>query len=219
MYKELIKSRQLVFDVGLNMGDKSEFFLQEGSKVVGFEPLVECFENAISRFRGNQNFTAENLALDNKKGHENIYLTSYHTISSMSQNFIDEVKKERFTGYEWSNSRLVQTDTLDNMIIKYGKPDYIKIDVEGFEYNVLQGLSESIDLISVEFNPELCSETEKCIEYVDSLNNGETLFNYIYRFDEDFKFGGWLTKKEILNYIKSINDFKFEFGDIFLKKK
>ena len=218
MYKDLLKPNNLVFDVGLNLGDKSEHFLKNGHKVVGFEPLVECFDHARKRFIDNSNFFAENIALDKKEGFEKIYLTSYHTISTMSEDFITEVKKERFKDYDWSNERIIKTNTLDNMIIKYGKPDYIKIDVEGYEYNVLSGLTTDIDLISIEFNPELCNKTIDCINYIDQLNGENTSFNYTYRFDEEFKFEKWLTKDEIFEYLKSINDFVFEFGDVFCRK-
>jgi hypothetical protein len=136
----------------------------------------------------------------------------------MSQKFIEESKKERFQGYNWNNQRKVQTDTLNNMIEKYGTPKFIKIDIEGFELNALKGLTKPINFISVEFNPELCENTIECIEYIDSLNDGNTLFNYGYRNDEDFKYNEWISKEIIIEYLKSINDFKFEFGDVYCKK-
>jgi FkbM family methyltransferase len=219
IYEQIINEGDLIFDVGLNVGDKSEIFLSLGAKVVGFEPQIECFYFATNKIGNNPNFKAENIALDKKKGSEKIYIASYHTISSMSEKFIIESKKERFPEYQWSNERLVQVDTLDNMIEKYGKPEYIKIDVEGYEFNVISGLSTPINLISIEFNAELCDETVKCIEYIDKLNNNETEFNYQYRVDENLKFDKWLSKNEILSYLTSVNDFKFEFGDVFCKIK
>jgi len=218
MYTEILKKGDLVFDVGLNLGDKSDLYLNLGCRVIGFEPLKECYESALERFRINPNFSAKNIALDKQKGFEKIYLASYHTISSMSQDFINEVKKERFKDYDWNHERIIQTDTLDNMISLYGKPNYIKIDVEGYEYNVLSGLTSQVGMISIEFNPELCEKTIMCIDYIDTLNNGDTKFNYVYRFDEHFKYESWVTKSEIIEYLSSINDYGFEFGDVFCKK-
>lgn len=215
IFESIIKKDDIVFDVGSNLGDKSEIFLSLGAKVIGFEPQLECCEYSIRRFI-NTNFLVENIGLDNKVGTEKIYIASYHTISSMSEKFIEESKKERFVEYSWNNQRIIKTDTLDNMIYKYGKPAFIKIDVEGYELNVLQGLSQPIDCISIEYNPELCESTIKCIEYICSLNN-ETIFNYGYRNDEYFKYNDWISKDEMISYLRSVNDFKFEFGDVYVK--
>ncbi len=217
IFESIIKKGGLVFDVGSNIGDKSDIFLNLGSRVVGFEPQHECFTHTINRFSNNDRFIVENLALDKKVGKETMYIASYHTISSMSEEFIKESKKERFAGYNWDNKREINTDTLDNMISKYGLPDFIKIDVEGYELNVLEGLTNKINFISIEFNPELCDNTISCIEYIDSLNEGSTLFNYGYRNDDDFKYNDWISKSEIIEYISSIDDFKFEFGDVYCK--
>ena len=42
--------------------------------------------------------------------------------------------------------------TLDAAIEHYGVPAYCKIDVEGWEFEVLRGLSQAVDLISLEFH-------------------------------------------------------------------
>ena len=40
MYKDLLKPNNLVFDVGLNLGDKSEHFLKNGIKLLDLNPLL-----------------------------------------------------------------------------------------------------------------------------------------------------------------------------------
>jgi len=217
IFENIIKNNDLVFDVGSNLGEKSEIFLSLGAKVVAFEPQFECYSHTLNNLSGNSNFFSENVGLDSKVGTEKIYIASYHTISSMSKKFIEESKKERFAGYNWNNERVINIDTLDNMISKYGKPSFIKIDVEGYELNVLKGLSTPIDFISIEFNPELCDVTLDCINYIDNLN-GKSLYNYGYRNEPEFKYDEWVSKDEIINYLKSVNDFKFEFGDVYCKK-
>lgn len=216
IFRNIVSENSLVFDVGCNIGDKSESFLKLGAKVVGFEPQVECFEYCKRRFVSVTNFDIENIALDDRQGLAEIHIATYHTISSMSKTFMNESKKERFSEFDWPTSRLVPTDTLDAMIKKWGIPQFIKIDVEGYELNVLKGLSQKIDCISIEFNPELKDNTILCIEYIHSLNSGNTLFNYCYRNDDFLKFD-WLEYEQIIDYIKSVNDFKFEFGDIYCK--
>src|SRR5690606_27243807 len=140
IFETLIHDSDLVFDVGANMGDKCEIFLNLNASVVAFEPQEECYLHALKRFEGNERFKCENVALGNKNGVNTIYIASYHTISSMSKKFIKKSGKERFPNYSWNSKREVRTDTLDQKIDEYGIPTFIKIDVEGYELMVLKGL-------------------------------------------------------------------------------
>lgn len=215
--KTILSKDNLIYDVGCNIGNKTNEYLKEKTKVICFEPQPNCVNHLNGIFKNNENVVVEPIGLDNKVGESIIYEASHNTISSMSEEFIETVKKERFKDYQWSRQIKIKTDTLDNMITKHGKPTYIKIDVEGYELNVLQGLTTQIDFISIEYTPELKKSTLDCIEYVDKLNNGKSLFNYGYREDKEFKFDEWLNKEEIINYISSVNDYVFEFGDIYIK--
>jgi FkbM family methyltransferase len=213
----ILKENYLIFDVGCNIGKKTNEYLKYNTKVVGFEPQPKCVKQLMNYFKNSNSVIIEPIGLDIKKGDSFIYEASHDTISSMSEEFIDIVKKERFSGYNWGNKISINVDTLDNMIKKHGKPNYIKIDVEGYELNVLKGLTTPIDVISIEFTPELCQISIDCINYIETIN-GNCIYNYGYREDKDFKFEKWISKDEILTYILSINDYKFEFGDIYIKK-
>lgn len=208
----------LIFDVGLNVGSKSEALLSRGAKVVGFEPQQNCLQKAMQKLSKFENFYAENVALSKEEGESYIYVSDADTLSSMSQEFIDKVKYMRFNGVKWNFfPDKVLTSTLDKMISKYGKPKYIKIDVEGYEYEVLQGLTEPVEYISIEFTPELYENSEKCLNYLDQLGKNNCTFNYIYRENDHFMFKEWLSLKEINYYLSCVDDFLYEFGDIFIK--
>jgi FkbM family methyltransferase len=212
----ILKEGYLVFDVGCNIGNKANEYLLHNTKVVGFEPQPNCINQLINRFKDNGNVIIEPIGLDSKKGNSFIYVASHDTISSMSEDFINTVKSERFNGYVWNEKVNINVDTLDNMILKYGTPNYIKIDVEGYELSVLKGLTKTIGVISIEFTPELCQSTIDCINYIDDLNQ-KSMYNYGYREDKHFKFNEWITKDEMINYLSSVNDFKIEFGDVYIK--
>ena len=155
----------LVFDVGLNVGNKSEYFLLQGARVVGFEPQEECFNKAIERLSKYPKFIGENIALSNEEGLSEIYISDSNTLTTMCEDFIEKTRNNRFYGVSWPTfPNPIYTTTLDKMILKYGKPEYIKIDVEGYEYQVLQGLTQKIKYISIEFVSELYHNSEKCIE-------------------------------------------------------
>jgi len=210
----------LIFDVGLNLGNKSNIYLSQGAKVIGFEPQEDCFNYAIDRFsfyKSIGNFRAENIALSDSIGVADFYRSPQHVLSSMSTEFIQESEKQRFKGSVWNTKIQVPTSTLDKQIKEYGRPKYIKIDVEGFEYNVLKGLTNPVEYISIEFTPELYSNSEKCIDYLDALNQGKCEYNYVYRENDHYYFDSWQNIESIKNYLSSVNDFVYEFGDIYIK--
>jgi hypothetical protein len=66
--------------------------------------------------------------------------------------------------------------TLDKLIEQFGIPSFIKIDVEGFEYEVIKGLSKPVKALSLEFTPEIIESTYKCINYLQQL--GKINLNY-----------------------------------------
>ncbi len=211
-------NNNLIFDIGLNVGNKSEIFLERGAKVIGFEPQEDCFNEAVKKLSRFKNFQAENIALSKDEGECEIYISNSHTLTSMSQEFINTVKNGRFNGVGWRFfPEVIYTSTIDKMIEKYGKPIYIKIDVEGYEYEVLQGLSQKINYISIEYTPELYKNSEKCIDYLHNISHGNCKFNYVYRENDHYMFNDWLTIYEIKNYLSNVNDFIYEFGDIFIR--
>jgi FkbM family methyltransferase len=207
-----INPGDLVFDVGCNIGDKAQTYLNMGAKVIGFEPQKKCANYAAFRF-GDMDFTMEPIALSNYKGNASLWESNAPTISSMSKQFIDTVKDGRFKEYSWGSEIKVNVDTLDNMIDKYGKPNYIKIDVEGYELNVLKGLTQPIPLISIEFTPELIENTLVCIEY---LGEGK-MYNYGSQNNNYYTFDEWVDKETITKYLESLKDYKIEFGDVYIK--
>lgn len=214
-----IKS-ELIFDIGLNLGDKTEYLLSQGARVIGFEPQKDCFNHAINRFSSYKSsgfFDAENIALSDTVGSADFYRSNAHTISTMSTKFIEETSKQRFANCMWSPKISVPTSTLDIAISKHGQPKYIKIDVEGFEYNVLKGLTSPVDYISIEFTPELYSNSEKCIDYLHDLYQGQCEYNYVYRENDHYYFDCWQNIESIKNYLSNVNDSVYEFGDIYIK--
>jgi hypothetical protein len=85
-------------------------------------------------------------------------ISDSHTLSSMSKAWIDSIKSSDIffvstQAFSWQKSSKVQVTTLNQLIKDYGNPSFCKIDVEGYEYKVLKGLSEPIKTISFEFTP------------------------------------------------------------------
>jgi len=176
-YATIIGPDDLVFDVGANIGQRADIFSQLSRKVVAFEPQPHCVRHLKSRFSFRRNVAIEPIALSDGEGETEIYEGSSHTLTSMSRKFINTVSQGMFKDYQWKGPMLVKTKSLDQMIALYGLPQLIKIDVEGFELSVLNGLSQPVPWVTFEHTPGLLDETEKCVRRMNQITD-RYRFNY-----------------------------------------
>lgn len=214
-YSQFIKKGDLCFDVGANIGDKTEIFLQLGAAVVAVEPQESCWRVLKRRFRNNDVYVVSK-ALDKCVGSKEFFIDRSHTISSMSRQWIDSVRKSgRFSTHKWNDKMIAETTTLDALIAEYGNPAFCKIDVEGFEFEVLQGLSQPIVAMSFEFVPEYLASVLNCVEHLSKL--GEMTFNYCLGDSTDFALSSWADADEIINVLNSLPNELTVQGDVYVR--
>lgn len=199
---DLIASDDLIFDVGAHVGEKSSTYIQNGAKVVCIEPQPDCFIKLQNRFSENSKVMLENVGLSSQVGHMDLYIcSSSNTISTFSKEFQNKSRHSE-RGYKWDRLITVPVTTLDNLIDKYGVPQFCKIDVENFEFEVLKGLTNQIPFISIEFHVELYQNAILCLDYLESL--GYKKFNFAAGECPNFVLSDWVSKqdliKEMLNY-------------------
>jgi FkbM family methyltransferase len=213
-YSRFISKNDLCFDIGANVGDKLDIFLRAGAKVVAVEPQESCWRVLKRRF--NKNVYIEPVALAAKPGSETLFVDSSTTISSVSKDWIKAVKQSgRFSNHKWAYKLSVQTTTLDNLIDKYGQPAFCKIDVEGAEFDVLQGLSRPIKVISFEFVSERIGPSLDCIDYLSNL--GKTEFNYYLGDATSFALPSWVNANEMKTILTLMNKSIENYGDIYVR--
>ena len=209
---KLLNSGDLFFDVGAHVGDKSKQFLNKKLKVIMIEPLPKCVEQLKLRFKNYQNIKILQKAVGGENGHKTLMINSkVPTLSTMS----DHWKKGRFSNQIWDNKILVEVITLDELIKTYGLPNYIKIDVEGFELDVLKGLTQKAGIISFEFTSEFLDKAINCLNYLQKI--GYDKFNF--SIGERRKFSSnWQNQINIIEVIKSeIKNDKLLWGDIYCR--
>jgi hypothetical protein len=113
---------------------------------------------------------------------------------------------------------MIEQTTIDNLIEKFGNPAFIKIDVEGYELEVLKGLSKETNLISFEYTvPEQTKKTIECINLFKLINKTIEC-NYSLGESMEFQLENWISDSDMINLIQSKN-FPTTVGDIYIKRK
>ncbi len=215
-YSQFVKSNDLVFDVGANIGNRTQPMLNIGAKIVAIEPQEKCYQILEKKF-GSQ-IEIIKMGLGEKEESKDFYIADAHTISSFSTEWIESVKKSRFKDYKWSEPIKIKMTTLDHLISNYGTPKFIKIDVEGFEYEVLKGLTQPIDIISFEYTvPEQTQNIFNCLNQIEKYNRNIEC-NFSTAESMEFSLIEWLSIDEFKNLIKSSEFISTGFGDLYVRK-
>ncbi len=201
-FSKFIKPNDLCFDIGANVGIHTRIFFELGAIVVAVEP-----QDCITYIPINKNIIKIQKALGESEGQKKMMISNVGTISSLSKEYIEAVSKSgRFppNSYTWNEEKIVEITTLDKLIEQYGTPFFIKIVVEGFEYQVIKGLSKPVNILSIRFTPELIEPTFQCIDYLSKL--GDIELNYSFGRNILFSSKEWITPKELIRIFSDYRD-------------
>jgi FkbM family methyltransferase len=162
LYRPFVPRGGLVFDIGANIGERTSIFLALGARIVAVEPQSDCSARLRQRF--GETIAIEQAAVGAEEGTADLLIASAHTISSLSPEWVAGVQESgRFSEHRWDEKVTVPVTTLDALIVRYGTPDFTKIDVEGYELAVLRGLSQPLPALSFEFDFELGEQRLMCV--------------------------------------------------------
>ncbi len=213
-YSNFIAPGDLCYDVGANVGNRTDIFLRLGARVVAIEPQSECLKELKRKFGINPNVVLIQAGLDEVGSEYGTILKSKQSgISSMSEEWIKSVKMSgRFSNENWSEREQIPVSTLDALISKYGLPSFCKIDVEGYELKVIRGLSNPIRTISFEFTPEIMEPAVGAVKHLESM--GPYQFNYSIGESMRLSLANWVDGQEIMSDLTSLKN-KTVFGDIY----
>jgi FkbM family methyltransferase len=133
IFKLFSSSQKIFWDIGTNYGYYPWVFVNENlfKKVICFEPNVDVFSRLKKSFDLNEQVILNNVGLGEfnesrtlKFNKSNSHLGSFNNLKSFNQNY---------------KTYIIPVYSIDYFRSIYGKPDILKIDVEGFEYDVLKG--------------------------------------------------------------------------------
>jgi FkbM family methyltransferase len=169
----------LIFDIGANRGHKTDIFLRLGARVVAVEPdesnqkiLRESF---LSYRIARKPVTIVGSAVSDESGVGTMWVDEPGSAkNTLNAKWVQTLQtdRERFGQTLQFGSRVeVKTVTLEELTQRYGRPFYVKIDVEGHEPSVLRGLHRPVPFVSFEVNlPEFKGEAAECVDLLHELS-------------------------------------------------
>jgi FkbM family methyltransferase len=204
LYGQFVARGTLVFDVGAHVGDRTASFRRLGARVVAVEPQPAFARllRLIYGWRGD--VTIEETAVGRETGSVRIMINSDNpTVSTASEEFISAARDAQgWDTQRWTRSHVVPVTTLDALIARHGVPSFIKIDVEGFEAEALQGLSQPVKALSFEFTTIQRAVALACIERCAAL--GLTRFKAALGESQSFSHHGWVDKATIARWLTDL---------------
>jgi FkbM family methyltransferase len=171
-YRPLVRSGDLVFDIGAHVGDRTRAFLRLGCRVVAVEPQPALSTLLKLMHLGNRHVKVVAAALSDGAASVKLAVnTKNPTVSTASADFIQAAKAGApgWEGQIWDRELQVRATTLDALIARHGMPAFVKIDVEGFEDRVLAGLSHAVPALSFEFTTHQKHVAFRTLERLRSL--------------------------------------------------
>lgn len=158
--KNLPKRLNLYIDVGAHNGEMAEIVLKQFiiKKLFLFEPNPDCIKN-LKKIK-KKNIKIFNYALGNieKKVYLNIgHISSMSTINKIENKSFYTFLKKILIGLFYLKKNIYKKKILIKQIPLFkilknnniNKIDFIKIDTEGYEYNVLKGLKRYLDVVNI----------------------------------------------------------------------
>jgi FkbM family methyltransferase len=200
-YSAFVRPGALVFDVGANVGTYSKMFLSLGASVVAVEPTPSLVKD-LQKIR---RLKVEGCALGDTDGILPLSVSKLSYLNSLIPDWEKQV-----AGTNGGQVVKVPVTTLDALIAKHGMPDFIKIDVEGYELKVLSGLSKVPKYVSFEFH---AADVETAIACINRLQG--CYFNYCLGEPGRLALPGWVGGSEMACLLRTLPKDWQQFGDIF----
>lgn len=215
-YALFIRPGAVCFDVGANLGNRTKVFLELGAHVVAIEPQQICVQTLQERFGDEKHLTIVQQALGAEPGSAELLISDIHTTSSLSRPWVERVTESgRFANRTWGETVTVSVTTLDHLIERHGVPAFVKIDVEGYEREVLRGLSQPVPALSFEFTPEFLEAALESIEHLNTL--GSPVFNYALGESMQLAQDAWVGGKELGDALRRLPKDTVTFGDVYAR--
>jgi FkbM family methyltransferase len=201
LYGSFMEPGDLAFDIGAHVGDRTRAWASLGARVVAIEPQADLAAWLRWLFKGRDDVQVVETALGADIGSATLQADPTNpTVSTLSGDWIAQVVEGGgFESVSWRASSQVAVTTLDRLIETYGEPAFCKIDVEGFEAEVLKGLSRPLKAVSIEFLPAVLDVAIEAVDLLEKL--GRYRYNVSFGESMSFELADWQSADRIKDWL------------------
>ena len=170
-YAGFIRPGDLCFDLGAHVGNRTGLWAALGARVVALEPQPYLMAYLQRKYGNSPSIILLQEAVGDASGTAVLHISPRNpTVATLSQQWMAAVKMDQsFVGVDWDERVEVPVTTLDSLIDRYGRPDFCKIDIEGYELEALRGLNMPLPRLSFEFIPAAMDTAVACIDRLETL--------------------------------------------------
>lgn len=203
-YAQFIRPNDLCFDIGAHVGNRVLLWSALGARVVALEPQAACVRFLRRWYDSRPNVTVLPLAAGAGSGTVRLRVSSRNpTVSTLSEAWIEAVQQDdAFADVAWDAAETVTVTTLDALIDRFGIPEFVKIDVEGYELPVLRGLSHAPAALSFEYVATGNAEAVACVERLCDL--GSYRFNWSRGESHRWASAEWLSPTAMITHLNRL---------------
>jgi FkbM family methyltransferase len=198
----------LIFDIGAYDGHKTAAFLEMGARVVACEPDTTNFQLLKIRFR-KERVIVLHTAVGDREGMAPLLIhhpgSAFNTLNPKWKDMLEADGQVRWKeDIHFEDGERVPVTTLDELIRVHGVPDLIKIDVEGYEKAVFDGLSQRVPCVS--FECQLPEFRDDLLAILWRLKG--SAFNVVYA--EELVLPEWVGYERIVEWTAGTELFSFD---------
>ncbi|MGH6911841.1 MAG: FkbM family methyltransferase [Phenylobacterium sp.] len=211
-YSQFFQAGSRVFDVGANQGEYSEIFAGEGGRVIAIEPNT-AYSTRLTALARTNDIHPMFVAIGEEPGEATLNVCSKPGFSTMVDRHVDWIEESPdYKDVSWTHTLTVPVTTLGLLAKEFGEPEFVKIDVEGFEINVLRGMTFRPRNLSFEFGARRKGPSRICLEHMGALNYR---FRPIIGREYRFVTPEWMSLEEARAWLDAYSVEEGEYGDMF----